>query len=448
MEEYLRLLMEQIRCKKAQPYIREEIQGHIQDQIEDNMLVGMSKEEAERAAVEDMGSPVEAGIALDRIHRPQVAWGMVVLMGIISVVSIVFHLILSCQIADYPLVSSQIELLGMGSLEFVKYTIIGFGLMLLVYRIDYSMIARYADILLIGIMIISVLMSLYFRENQHELRYEIVFPLMLLYVPLYGAVIYKYHGQGYCALWKAALWMIMPIMIAYWIPSLSLMLMLLVSMMVVFTVAIFLKWFKVSRKVVIPVLWVGLFGMPILGLVLMYFSGLLHDYQKARIKYYLMGNVESNYLNQILNARLDDIELLGASGLEWIGHIPEFNSRYIFSYLISSYGLLCGVAVAGLLAILIYKVFAITFRQKNQLGMCMGCGCGMILLYNFGIHLGENFGFLPVSQNFLPFFSTGGSSIIVCYIMMGIILSIYRYKNIYPKHIDTRRVSIKLTLNL
>jgi len=73
VEEYFKQLLEQVRCKKAHYAIREELQSHIEDQMEDNMAHGMSKEEAEKAAVEDMGSPVEVGISLDRIHRPQVA---------------------------------------------------------------------------------------------------------------------------------------------------------------------------------------------------------------------------------------------------------------------------------------------------------------------------------------------------------------------------------------
>ena len=46
MEEYLEKLISQIRCKKARPYILEEIKGHIEDQIQDNIAVGMTKEEA------------------------------------------------------------------------------------------------------------------------------------------------------------------------------------------------------------------------------------------------------------------------------------------------------------------------------------------------------------------------------------------------------------------
>ena len=41
MEEYLEKLLAQIRCKKARPYIAEEIRGHIESQIEDNIASGM-----------------------------------------------------------------------------------------------------------------------------------------------------------------------------------------------------------------------------------------------------------------------------------------------------------------------------------------------------------------------------------------------------------------------
>ena len=42
MEEYLEKLLAQIRCKKARPYIAEEIRGHIESQIEDNIASGMT----------------------------------------------------------------------------------------------------------------------------------------------------------------------------------------------------------------------------------------------------------------------------------------------------------------------------------------------------------------------------------------------------------------------
>ena len=42
---------------------------------------GMTEYEAEEAAVEQMGDPVAAGMELDQVHRPKMAWGMIGLAG-------------------------------------------------------------------------------------------------------------------------------------------------------------------------------------------------------------------------------------------------------------------------------------------------------------------------------------------------------------------------------
>jgi len=43
MEEYLKTLLEQIRCKKAHASIYHEIRGHIEEQVADNIAEDMSK---------------------------------------------------------------------------------------------------------------------------------------------------------------------------------------------------------------------------------------------------------------------------------------------------------------------------------------------------------------------------------------------------------------------
>ena len=104
-------------------------------------------------------------------------------------------------------------------------------------------------------------------------------------------------------------------------------------------------------------------------------------------------------------------------------------------YLSSVYGTITAILLCCVLAVLIFAVFNTAMRQKNQLGMMMGCGCGIVFLINFSINILENLGVLPQSVTFLPFLSAGGSCIIVSYGLMGIVLSTYRYKNIYPRHL-------------
>ncbi len=72
-EEYLRILTDQIRCKAARTQITEEVRDHIEEQEAFYLSEGLGREEAEAEAVREMGDPVEAGTALDLIHRPRMA---------------------------------------------------------------------------------------------------------------------------------------------------------------------------------------------------------------------------------------------------------------------------------------------------------------------------------------------------------------------------------------
>ena len=94
MEEYIKILLEQVRFEKAHKAIGDEIRAHIEDQAEENISEGMDKETAEKRAVEDMGDPVEAGIALDKVHRPQVAWSVIIAVLAVALVGAIFQFLL------------------------------------------------------------------------------------------------------------------------------------------------------------------------------------------------------------------------------------------------------------------------------------------------------------------------------------------------------------------
>jgi cell division protein FtsW (lipid II flippase) len=452
MEEYLKVLMEQIRCKKVHPYIKQEICGHLEEQIEDNMSEGMSREEAEKAAVADMGSPVEAGIALDKVHRPKMNWGVVGLMTIISIAGIVLH----------ELMWRQIGVLALGSRDFVKYTLLGFSLMLVVYRLDYSVIARYSKVIAAGML--AACFVAYAQGNfvdgisfLHVMNWNLfLYCPMLLYVPIYGAVIYKYHGQGLMGLCKAILWMIIPVLLAWRLPMMMLSGVLLVSMMIVLTVALAKGWFQVKKKSAIAALWGCGVGMPLAFLAIMANSGIFKEYQIARIKGFFSysSNMNVHYITWRIREMLENCQVIGNGNGSWMnvetlmGYIPECNTAYVFAYVLYNYGILAGILLGAVLVFLLFMIFRISFKQKNELAIVMGCGCGMAIGVNVLINIAENLGLMPVTETFLPFFSRGGGGILVCYIMMGIILSIYRYKNIYPKHVNTElgvaRISIRL----
>ena len=437
MDEFLKVLLEQIRCKKAWKMIEQEIRCHMEDQIACNMEAGMTREEAERSAVADMGSPVEAGVALDRVHRPRLAWPVVGLMALICAGAVAVHFLIS----------------GEESISFARYSVLGFALMLLIYCVDYTVIARYAKAAALLYLLFFLLrgtqlvkgMPYYLFLGTVRVSF---FALMQLYIPLYGAIVYQYYGTGYGGIVKSILWMLAPVWIAFRLPCLSLAVLLFVPMTLILSIAIGKRWFRVPEKKVLLGIWTCILVLPVVWLAAAYAFGWLEIYQVMRIRAFLTNSGDANYVTVLLREYLSGSRLWGGSGAEPAGYLPDFNSSYVIVSLTSGYGILAAAAVCCALAVLTVKIFSISFSQKNQLGMIIGCGCGMVFLLNITVNLLENIGWLPVSQTFLPFFSYGGSCTVVCYILMGIILSVYKYKNIYPKHTDTKLQRIKIGTDL
>ena len=75
-ESFLTVCAQQMRCKAMQDPVREELNAHIEDQKAVYLTAGMEEEQAERAAVRQMGDPVEIGMQLDRVHRPRMDWAL------------------------------------------------------------------------------------------------------------------------------------------------------------------------------------------------------------------------------------------------------------------------------------------------------------------------------------------------------------------------------------
>ncbi len=155
MEEYIKKLLEQVRFKKAHKGIEDELRAHIEDQINDNMAAGMNKESAEKAAVADMGDPVEVGISMDRVHRPRLAWNVIIIAIFIGLISSVIH-----EIVAYDALGADEAISVLGSHGFYTNVFIGILAMIAVYMIDYTVIAKYAKVIALGMLGLLLLGSL------------------------------------------------------------------------------------------------------------------------------------------------------------------------------------------------------------------------------------------------------------------------------------------------
>ena len=457
MEAYLEKLLSQIRCKKARPFISEEIKRHIEDQIAENLTEGMDAKTAEEKAVEDMGDPVQVGISLDKIHKPKVEWKLLAIVGILSLLGILIQQSIYYHATNYGGADQMQATLQPTMTGFVASVVLGFIIMCCIYFVDYTTVAKYSKVIGFGIIVLCMLCAAgVLGWTVHGARFYIGFgmvrvsavSLLLFYIPIYGAILYKYRNGGVGALFMSLVWLVVPVVIAFRLPNIVTSVILMVSMLIQLTAAIKKGWYRVPVKRTIAILWTASIILPLISLFTMYSLHLLAAYQEARLQAYFTRSGDAFYLTSVLRSLSENVAWFGKSGNDVIGILRDVNSDYIFSYIINSYGSMAGMLVIGILASLVAFIFAAAVNQKNELGVVMGIGCGMVLLLNIVLNLFGSLGWIPPASSFLPFFSVGRSNMVLCYALVGFVISIYRYKEVYPRHVKTTQVEFKKELTI
>lgn len=447
-EEYLDKVTEQMRCKKARAGVAGELENHILDQMEAYKREGLGEEEALDKAIIEMGDPVEVGVAFDRIHRPQVSWSMLILIGIISAVSMGLQFVLKDQMTEYAA--------GYMAERQIMFLILGYLLMLLVYYLDYSLIGKYATqigVIFLGVVVVTKPFRLVVNGTDWFLiigRISFSIPLvMCLFVPLFGAILFRYRGEGYRAIGKSVAWMLVAVLITLEV-SLPYAFLIGISMLMLFVIAVWKGWFQVSRKKVLGITG-GVIGLMTVSLIIVVVQGMIYGrlpaYQTNRLRAFITQSGDQNYATNMAKMILQKSSMVGGNKevMQLMSDgLPGANSEMIFASLVACFGILAGIVVIGLFIFMIQKIFRVSFGQKNQLGMIVGCGCGMILLLMSFFSIIQTFGLFPVSSVVLPFFSNSGSSTLIFYILMGLVLSIYRYQNIPMTQSERRRKKLKI----
>ncbi len=115
-------------------------------------------------------------------------------------------------------------------------------------------------------------------------------------------------------------------------------------------------------------------------------------------------------------------------GTKKLGGLPEAHSDFIFAVLGEEAGFVGIAAILILFLIFAARGYALSLRyyEKNKFAYYLVFGLTTSVLYQALINIAVVSGIVPVTGIPLPFFSSGGSSIIVTFIMCGIILNFSR----------------------
>ena len=126
------------------------------------------------------------------------------------------------------------------------------------------------------------------------------------------------------------------------------------------------------------------------------------------------------------------LEALGAGGLFGTGlgndriSVPNDFNDFIFSVIAQEMGLVGGLVVIGLFVTLAWAGIRTALRAPDTFGGLMAAGITAWIIFQALINIGVVLAVVPITGITLPFVSAGGSSLIVSFAAIGILLSISR----------------------
>lgn len=160
-------------------------------------------------------------------------------------------------------------------------------------------------------------------------------------------------------------------------------------------------------------------------------NNFLKDYQRERIIGLLNPNYDPLGINySAIQARI----AIGSAGF-WgkgfqqgtqtqLGFLPEAATDFIFAGFTEEWGLLGALVLLGIFIFMMVRITQIGLRATNNFGKLICLGSVILFLIHFVINIGSNIGLMPVIGISLPFFSYGGSNLLLSASLIGMVQSI------------------------
>tara|TARA_B100000963_G_scaffold360563_1_gene391898 strand:+ start:2338 stop:3456 length:1119 start_codon:yes stop_codon:yes gene_type:complete len=170
------------------------------------------------------------------------------------------------------------------------------------------------------------------------------------------------------------------------------------------------------------------FSLTILGYLIFYLPKF--SYIKYRIFNFFDLSSKGNYQSQKATDAIVDGGFFGKGIGEGIlnARVPEAHTDYVISVISEEFGVVFILFVLVIFLLLIFKVFKKIPYEKNNSNKLILIGSILLIIFQVLIHIGVNIRLLPTTGMTLPFLSYGGSSLLSCSILAGLILNFTKRK--------------------
>lgn len=195
---------------------------------------------------------------------------------------------------------------------------------------------------------------------------------------------------------------------------------LLIGLSMLFVAGIKFRWFLALGIVAIPILILVIFTKHHRVYRLIGFFN--PDYDKNGINY--QATMSANAISE------GGLLGKGFTGVESVHRIPEIQADFVFAGWVEAMGFIGVLVYIAIIAVFAWKGFQIAFKCKEMFRSLTAFGCTLLIVLQSTMNCAVVSGAFPATGIPLPFFSAGGTSILLTLGLCGLLINISRYENI------------------
>jgi rod shape determining protein RodA len=164
----------------------------------------------------------------------------------------------------------------------------------------------------------------------------------------------------------------------------------------------------------------------------------LRDYQRNRIISFAMPDkIDPNGVGWNQRQSLISVGSGGLWGKGWtqgtqaqLGYLPRAvaHNDFIASVIAEEKGFLGSVTVLGLFGIVMFNGIRIAGLSRDRFGTLIAIGVTVLFAVHVFVNIAMTIGLVPITGIPLPFISYGGSFVLSCCLLQGLVQSVYRFR--------------------
>jgi cell division protein FtsW len=145
---------------------------------------------------------------------------------------------------------------------------------------------------------------------------------------------------------------------------------------------------------------------------------------------------------------------IGSGGVDGLGlgngrqkmlYLPEAHTDFIFPMIGEELGLIFTLLVVASYLVICVCGFLVAMNAKDRFGMLLAFGFVVMILLQAAVNIGMTTSLLPNKGMPLPFISFGGSNLMICLFMVGVLINIHRHGHPVAAPIGRVRLAARVT---